>query len=87
MFSRTTTPVGFRLAQRVLAAVFLGKTAVRPGQANVMGTVIGVFFVVFTVSGLSIAGAQAWVGPVFNGAALVGAIALSTVFGRQRKEG
>lgn len=70
----------------VLAAVFVGKTAVRPGQANVMGTVIGVFFVAFTVSGLSIAGAQAWVSPVFNGAALVGAIALSTIFGRRHRE-
>ncbi|WP_411733427.1 ABC transporter permease [Paeniglutamicibacter sp.] len=68
----------------VLAAVFLGKTTIRPGQANVPGTIIGVLFVAFTVSGLSIAGAQAWVGPVFNGVALVGAIALATYFGRRR---
>lgn len=68
----------------VLAAVFLGKTAIQPGQANVIGTCLGVFFVAFAVSGLSIAGAEAWVGPVFNGAALVGAIALSTFFGRRR---
>jgi hypothetical protein len=49
-------------------------TAIQPGQPNVIGTCLGVFFVAFAVSGLSIAGAEAWVGPVFNGAALVGAL-------------
>ncbi|MFH5823162.1 ABC transporter permease [Georgenia sp. AZ-5] len=69
----------------VLAAVFLGMTTIRPGQANVVGTVVGVLFVAFTVSGLSIAGAQSWASPVFNGAALVGGIAISTYFGRHRR--
>ena len=67
-----------------LAAAFLGATAVRPGFFNVVGTLIGVLFVSVAVSGLTLAGAQAWVSPVFNGAALLIAVGLSTYLGRHR---
>jgi ribose transport system permease protein len=66
------------------AAVFLGATVVRPGHYNVFGTVIGVFFVAVSISGLSLAGADIWVQPVFNGAALILAVALSTLIARAR---
>lgn len=62
-----------------LAAVFLGATAFRPGHYNVPGTVVAVFFVAFSVSGLSLAGAAPWVEQVFNGSALVIAVTLSTM--------
>ena len=45
---------------------------------------IGLFFVAVSVSGLTLAGAQAWVSPVFNGAALLAAVGLSTYLGRKR---
>ena len=70
-----------------LAAVFLGATAIDTGRYNVIGTIIGVLFVAESVSGLTLAGAASWVPDVFNGGALVVAIAVSTLLGRQRTAG
>jgi ribose transport system permease protein len=67
-----------------LAAVFIGATTIRPGRYNVWGTITGVFFVAIAVNGLTLLGAESWVSPVFNGAALVVAVALSTLIGRHR---
>ncbi|MPQ99561.1 ABC transporter permease [Modestobacter sp. I12A-02628] len=67
-----------------LAAVFLGATAITPGRPNVLGAVIGVLFVAFSVNGLTLAGVASWVDPVFNGAALLVAIGLSTYLSRKR---
>lgn len=68
-----------------LAAVFLGATAFRPGHYNVPGTVIAVFFVAFSVSGLTLAGAAPWVEQVFNGSALVVAVTLSTLASKGKR--
>lgn len=68
----------------VVAAIFLGATTIRPGKYNVWGTVIGVYFVAVAESGLILLGADSWVQPVFGGAALVIAVALSTFSGRAR---
>jgi ribose transport system permease protein len=68
-----------------LAAVFLGATTIRPGRYNAWGTMIGVYFVAISVSGFTLLGAEIWVQPVFNGASLVIAVALSTFFARQRE--
>jgi ribose transport system permease protein len=69
-----------------LAAVFLGATAIRPGRYNVWGTIIGVFLVAVAVNGFTLLGADSWVTPVFNGAALVGAVTVSTLIGRSREK-
>ena len=53
----TTGPSYLFLA---LAGVFLGATTIHPGRPNVWGTVVGIFFVAFVVSGLSLLGASAW---------------------------
>ncbi|XVX19798.1 ABC transporter permease [Actinomycetota bacterium] len=79
-----TADSGNTLLFPALAAAFLGATAVQPGFFNVIGTLIGVLFVAVAVSGLTLAGAQAWVSPVFNGAALLIAVGLSTWLGRHR---
>jgi ribose transport system permease protein len=82
-----TADSGTSLLFPALAAVFLGATAIEPGRFNVLGTMIGVVFVSETVSGLTLAGASDWVDPVFNGAALLLAVGLSTYFGRRRAAG
>ncbi len=79
-----TADSGNSLLFPALAAAFLGATSVRPGFFNVVGTIIGLLFVSASVSGLTLAGAQAWVSPVFNGAALLAAVGLSSYLGRAR---
>jgi ribose/xylose/arabinose/galactoside ABC-type transport system permease subunit len=82
-----TADTGTSLLFPALAAVFLGATAIEPGRFNVLGTLIGVLFVSESVSGLTLSGASDWVDPVFNGAALLLAVGLSTSFGRKRASG
>lgn len=66
-----------------LTAVFLGATAIMPGRYNVLGAVLGVLFVAVSVSGLRLSGAADWVPAVFNGVALIVAVALSTLLRRK----
>lgn len=79
-----TADTGTNLLFPALAAAFLGATSVVPGFFNPVGTIIGVLFVSVSVSGLTLSGASAWVSPVFNGAALLIAVALSRYLGRHR---
>jgi ribose transport system permease protein len=67
-----------------LAAAFLGATTIRPGRFNVLGTLLAVFFVAFTLSGLNLNDVSQWITDFFTGAALVAAVALSTLIGRRR---
>jgi ribose transport system permease protein len=72
---------------QALAAAFLGATAIKPGRFNVPGTLIAIFFLAFTITGLSLAGVASWINDVFNGAALFVAVLISTVVGRRRASG
>jgi ribose transport system permease protein len=67
-----------------LAAAFLGATAIKPGRFNVLGTLLAVFFVAFALSGLNLNDVDQWITDFFTGAALVAAVALSTLIGRRR---
>lgn len=67
------------------AAVFLGQTAIRPGQYNVWGTVIGVFFLAVAVNGFTLLGADSWVTQLFNGSALIASIAISSLMTKARE--
>jgi ribose transport system permease protein len=80
----TTGPSYLFLA---LAGVFLGATTIHPGRPNVWGTVVGIFFVAFVVSGLSLLGASSWAPDLFNGLILVAAAGLASVFARRRGGG
>jgi len=75
---------GSTIALPVLAVAFLGVTSIHPGRFNVPGTLLAVFFLATTVSGLSLLGVDNWVESAFNGTALVAAVALSTIVGRRR---
>ncbi|PPJ35712.1 ABC transporter permease [Nocardia nova] len=67
-----------------LAAVFLGASTWRPGQFNVMGTILGLLLVAITVSGFTLSGAASWVNSVCYGAALIVAVGASAWFRRRR---
>ncbi|MFS4091088.1 ABC transporter permease [Streptomyces sp. AF1A] len=64
------------------AAVFLGATAIQPGLFNVWGTVIAVITLQVGTTGLSLLGAPFWIEPIFNGAALVLAVAATRLLRR-----
>lgn len=70
-----------------LAAVFLGRTAIRPGHYNVWGTMFGLFLVAVAVNGFTLLGVASSVTQMFNGAALVVSVAVATmsVKARERK--
>ena len=80
----TTGPSYLFLA---LAGVFLGATTIHPGRPNAWGTVVGIFFVAFVVSGLSLLGASSWAPDLFNGLILVAAAGLASIFARRRGGG
>ena len=73
---------GFTLT--ALAAAFLGATSVRPGRFNVPGTMLAIFFLAAAITGLTFAGVKDYIHDLFTGAALVLAVAISTILGRRR---
>jgi ribose transport system permease protein len=76
--------VGLFFMMPALSAAFLGATSIHPGRFNVPGTILAVFFLATSVSGLSLFGVDNWVEAIFNGTALVVAVALSTVLSRRQ---
>jgi ribose transport system permease protein len=59
------------------SAVFLGATQIRPGRVNVLGTLVAIFLLATGVTGLQLAGAPSYVTQLFNGVALIVAVALA----------
>jgi ribose transport system permease protein len=70
--------IGSTLLLPALAVAFLGASTIRPGWFNVWGTLIGVLVVQTGVVGLADIGAPYWIEPIFDGAVLVIAVAVST---------
>ena len=66
------------------SAVFLGATQVFPGRVNVPGTLIAIFLLATGVKGLQLAGAPSYISSLFNGAALIIAVALAARATRRR---
>jgi ribose transport system permease protein len=66
------------------SAVFLGATQILPGRVNVLGTLIAIFLLATGVKGLQLAGAPGYINDLFNGVALIIAVALA-VRSRRRK--
>jgi ribose transport system permease protein len=59
------------------AGVFLGAAAFRPGQFNVLGTVVGVLFLECIQTGLTMLSLSTWIINVVQGAILIAAVLLS----------
>lgn len=69
------------------AAAFLGATSIMPGRFNAWGSLIAVYFLVTGVTGLQLLGAESFVQQLFYGGALILAVALSQLGGRQLETG
>ena len=59
------------------AAAFLGSTQFHGGRYNVWGSIIAVLVLAVGVKGLQLAGAPVWIPDLFNGVALLLAVAMS----------
>lgn len=68
---------GLNLLLPAFAAAFLGATAITPGRFNALGTLIAVYFLASGITGLTMLGIPLWVTNIFNGGALIAAVALS----------
>jgi ribose transport system permease protein len=69
---------GATLLLPAFAGAFLGSTAIIPGRFNVIGTVVAVLLLAFTVSGLEQVGVKPWIEAVIQGFALIAAVAFSS---------
>lgn len=69
----------------VFTAVFLGSTQFREGRFNVLGTVVVVYVLAVGVKGFQLAGAPTWLPDLFNGVALLVAVAMAQYQGRTRE--
>lgn len=65
------------------AAVFLGATTIAVGRFNSLGTVVALYLLAVGFTGLQLLGAPTWVNNVFNGVALMIAVALAKIVGRR----
>lgn len=64
------------------AAAMLGSTQLKRGRYNIWGTVIAVYVLATGITGLRLAGAPVWIPDLFNGIALLVAVAVTV---RQRR--
>lgn len=78
-----STDFGPGLLLPTFAAAFLGSTQIQPGRENVWGTLIAILVLAVGVQGLQLVTGVVWVAPMFNGLALMVAVALAV--GRQNK--
>ena len=74
---------GIELLLPSFAAIFLGSTLIVPGKFNVAGTATALLLLVVLVNGVQQLGAPSWVQPVFNGLALIVAVAAAQVRARR----
>jgi ribose transport system permease protein len=67
------------------AAAFLGSTQFRNGRFNVLGTVVAVYVLATGVKGLQLIGAPVWIPELFNGVALLIAVAVTRRQGSSKR--
>ncbi len=80
MFSSLNGPslnFGGTLLLPAFAAAFLGSTQLIPGRFNVWGTLLAIFVLATGVQGLQLVSGASWLNDMFNGVALIIAVALS----------
>lgn len=65
----------------VIAAVFLGYTAIRPGRYNALGSLVGMLVLAVGTTGIEVLAAPIWLTDIFSGSILFVAVALANVLG------
>ncbi|RJE78676.1 ABC transporter permease [Paracoccus sp. JM45] len=77
---------GLSLLLPAFAAAFLGATAIYPGRFNPVGTLVGVYFLITGITGLTMLGADAFVQSLFYGGALIVAVSLSQLVRKRQPQ-
>jgi len=67
------------------AAAFLGAATIYIGRFNAVGTMVGLYLLIVGVTGLELFGAPSWVSAVFNGSALILAIAVARALDPEKR--
>lgn len=67
------------------AAAFLGSTQLRPGRFNVWGTLLAVYVLATGVRGVQLVTSVQWLNDMFNGVALIAAVAFAVWRQRRKK--
>jgi ribose transport system permease protein len=67
------------------AAVFLGMTSFREGEANILGTLLGVFIIGVMGNGLNILGINTYVQSILTGAIIIFAVLLSSIAKKRQR--
>jgi ribose transport system permease protein len=78
---------GAGLLLPAFAAAFLGSTQLTPGRFNVWGTVLAVYVLAIGVKGLQLVSGVQWANDLFNGLALIIAVAFAVWRQRQAARG
>jgi ribose transport system permease protein len=68
---------GSGLLLPAFAAAFLGSTQLKPGKFNVWGLIIAIYVLATGVEGIQLISGQQWISSMFNGVALILAVALA----------
>jgi ribose transport system permease protein len=83
-FSGPSLTFGSALLLPAYAAAFLGSTQFKPGRFNIWGTVIAVYVLATGVQGLQYVTGVQWLGDMFNGIALIAAVAFAAMSPKRR---
>ncbi|WFB10640.1 ABC transporter permease [Streptomyces sp. LX-29] len=76
--------VGIDYLLPAFVGALLGSTAIRPGRANALGTLVAVTILAIGLAGIGQLGAQFWVTPLFNGTTLLIAVGLAGYAARRQ---
>ncbi|MFD9209051.1 ABC transporter permease [Streptomyces sioyaensis] len=76
--------VGLDYLLPAFVGALLGSTAIRPGRANALGTLVAVVILAIGLAGIGQLGAQFWVTPLFNGATLLIAVGMAGYAARRQ---
>ena len=76
--------VGLDYLLPAFVGALLGSTAIRPGRANALGTLVAVVILAIGLAGIGQLGAQFWVTPLFNGATLLLAVGMAGYAARRQ---
>jgi ribose transport system permease protein len=83
LLGASSPTVGLGELLPAFAGAFLGATAFRPGRFNAIGTAVAVYMLAAGIAGLQQMGARPYVQQLFNGGALLIALAIAAIAARR----